>query len=96
MSILIEAMIISIHALFAEGDPMRRAGDLSDSDISIHALFAEGDQGALGRRHGGNHNFYPRPLRRGRRLHSSELTLIGNISIHALFAEGDTFRCENG
>ena len=56
---------ISIHALFAEGDVGQVGGD-QDAAISIHALFAEGDQGE-------NlhmvkiHNFYPRPLRRGRR-----------------------------
>ena len=35
-------MHISIHALFAEGDP-DQIQDLIGEDISIHALFAEGD-----------------------------------------------------
>ena len=57
---------ISIHALFAEGD--HASGRLSHPPpISIHALFAEGDmrRSACPRQPG---NFYPRPLRRGRRF----------------------------
>ena len=35
------------------------------------------------------HNFYPRPLRRGRQTQPSKRIKIREISIHALFAEGD-------
>ena len=78
--------------------------------ISIHALFAEGDiSGAT--QEVVLHDFYPRPLRRGRRQTMGESMLEsvflstpssqratsslsisskeGAISIHALFAEGD-------
>ena len=43
-------VVISIHALFAEGDEYKRiiAGYI---DISIHALFAEGDDYGDLRRH---------------------------------------------
>ena len=78
---------ISIHALFAEGDP-HKVHRLDRLDISIHALFAEGDAPALGgipaRRH-----FYPRPLRRGRQRICQCAGDVQSISIHALFAEGD-------
>ena len=57
--------------------------------ISIHALFAEGDEymlaGAIKEA-----DFYPRPLRRGRRFRPSIHAIHFQISIHALFAEGDT------
>ena len=36
-----------------------------------------------------NRDFYPRPLRRGRRVHPKAPTHKSIISIHALFAEGD-------
>ena len=57
---------ISIHALFAEGDD--RSSNLRRifKRISIHALFAEGDRRCQGAAPGEG-NFYPRPLRRGRR-----------------------------
>ena len=35
-------LVISIHALREEGDPVDDAGELQD-DISIHALREEGD-----------------------------------------------------
>ena len=83
--------------------------------ISIHALFAEGDvQGAA--MCGTDYmDFYPRPLRRGRRVplrlvvdrdrflstpSSQRATVViihygapAIISIHALFAEGDLVVC---
>ena len=56
--------------------------------ISIHALFAEGDRGRTASRCPHPH-FYPRPLRRGRRVSTVSDASARNISIHALFAEGD-------
>ena len=82
--------MISIHALFAEGDsailvctglvfhfyprPLRRGRPRTC--ISI----------------GNTINFYPRPLRRGRLYISLHLAPLTPISIHALFAEGDMTR----
>ncbi len=58
-------IVISIHALFAEGDLLSSL--ISQRHIiSIHALFAEGDPAQI-RRIPRWQNFYPRPLRRGRR-----------------------------
>ena len=57
---------ISIHALCEEGD----SGDQSACDadvISIHALCEEGDQQRVGTRRLWV-DFYPRPLRGGRRI----------------------------
>ena len=56
--------------------------------ISIHALFAEGD-GGTSTCTSRSPNFYPRPLRRGRRALAEYLAKEPRISIHALFAEGD-------
>ena len=61
----IPAQVISIHALYAEGDEPE-IYDGPEISISIHALYAEGD---LHVRAGTNErlNFNPRPLCRGRR-----------------------------
>ena len=82
-----QAMRISIHALFAEGDTSIRI-PATRMWISIHALFAEGD-GKCAARATGTNNFYPRPLRRGRPKRDQDGMLPSKISIHALFAEGD-------
>ena len=57
--------------------------------ISIHALCEEGDAAhSAGSRR--STNFYPRPLRGGRR-HAIQLGAeVKRISIHALCEEGDT------
>ena len=57
---------ISIHALCEEGDPQLAAINEYLEAISIHALCEEGDIPAGGFGRGGT-NFYPRPLRGGRR-----------------------------
>ena len=87
MLVVVPLFVISIHALFAEGDICHIVGCKRPCPISIHALFAEGDRscaaGALPQEY-----FYPRPLRRGR----PGVLALGYalaISIHALFAEGD-------
>ena len=56
--------------------------------ISIHALCEEGDRSTRSprRSHG---NFYPRPLRGGRRIRHDHTYQQGLISIHALCEEGD-------
>ena len=68
----IASEIISIHALFAEGDTSRSYA-INCRGISIHALFAEGDTQEMQLKEGQLY-FYPRPLRRGR-LGYSEMVL---------------------
>ena len=79
---------ISIHALFPEGDKESSQTDKLTFKISIHALFAEGDVSSSCC-YSINIDFYPRPLRRGRRGKGEKHENHRNISIHALFAEGD-------
>ena len=78
---------ISIHALCEEGDPiLPRENDLAK--ISIHALCEEGDRTRPTRASSG-WNFYPRPLRGGRRSTLRRMRDRRKISIHALCEEGD-------
>ena len=81
------SQVISIHALCEEGD-FEHTGFYICRMISIHALCEEGDSGGLpgGVRHG---NFYPRPLRGGRRRDQRSYLNPIHISIHALCEEGD-------
>ena len=58
---------ISIHALCEEGD-YNRIEDAKRQFISIHALCEEGDPSTSSDRHSKS-NFYPRPLRGGRRCY---------------------------
>ena len=78
---------ISIHALCEEGD---RHGHKPRRlyPISIHALCEEGDiwSGLSWRCW---QNFYPRPLRGGRRNATHKPHIRAYISIHALCEEGD-------
>ena len=56
--------------------------------ISIHALCEEGDQcSVIGLPH--LQDFYPRPLRGGRRREIVKWVQKASISIHALCEEGD-------
>ena len=56
--------------------------------ISIHALCEEGDDPQLSS-NAGTADFYPRPLRGGRRYSSTVHLRVCTISIHALCEEGD-------
>ena len=56
--------------------------------ISIHALCEEGDLWGTKRQATGD-NFYPRPLRGGRRYPLLCNIPLSMISIHALCEEGD-------
>ena len=78
---------ISIHALCEEGDPQAVRGH-GGHQISIHALCEEGDAGC-GRYCNDGQNFYPRPLRGGRRESPERRNHRLFISIHALCEEGD-------
>ena len=60
-------------------------------DISIHALCEEGDQ-TSSKTTFWRANFYPRPLRGGRRTMLFILSAGQKISIHALCEEGDAVR----
>ena len=77
---------ISIHALCEEGDLPGRAYGLI-YNISIHALCEEGDN-PTATYESIAYNFYPRPLRGGRREHFGVVSPDA-ISIHALCEEGD-------
>ena len=79
---------ISIHALCEEGDP-QGCSVLRTEVISIHALCEEGDPAATPSSTG-RYDFYPRPLRGGRRYTSASHWRDIDISIHALCEEGDT------
>ena len=59
-------IFISIHALCEEGDLGGVGEQMSMLEISIHALCEEGD-GGDGAGHATDRDFYPRPLRGGRR-----------------------------
>ena len=88
-AIMVRATIlISIHALLAEGDPACARLAHVNVGISIHALLAEGDTGA-GLPTKPADDFYPRPPRGGRPVTETRLDELTRISIHALLAEGD-------
>ena len=61
--------------------------------ISIHALCEEGDTPCSTKSRTSS-NFYPRPLRGGRRLPVGKAGDVRRISIHALCEEGDTIFTE--
>ena len=66
-----EPRVISIHALREEGDLAEFRARV-ERTISIHALREEGDPPA-GFRRAGDHDFYPRPPRGGRRWGSGSV-----------------------
>ena len=79
---------ISIHALREEGDLKSLSEGAMTGAISIHALREEGDP--AGRLPWiATADFYPRPPRGGRQLHSCLNRMPQTISIHALREEGD-------
>ena len=80
--------LISIHALFAEGDESLPI----IQEYGITFLSTPSSQRATPlcpRRSAPSRYFYPRPLRRGRRSAAECAAALPAISIHALFAEGD-------
>ena len=79
---------ISIHALCEEGDQGSPVHGGLRGPISIHALCEEGDT-AFGTISARPTNFYPRPLRGGRRPLGPLWWPVRAISIHALCEEGD-------
>ena len=60
------SMMISIHALCEEGDLLHAVDKLRLLVISIHALCEEGDP-KTAKINANSNDFYPRPLRGGRR-----------------------------
>ena len=79
---------ISIHALCEEGD-IFIAANTAKPQISIHALCEEGDN-SFQCSQSSRLDFYPRPLRGGRRRISDRCKEAVYISIHALCEEGDS------
>ena len=79
---------ISIHALCEEGDRCPGRALLFLRKISIHALCEEGDAEVAASR-SSREDFYPRPLRGGRRSSALCQRYRRPISIHALCEEGD-------
>ena len=79
--------IISIHALLAESDRLKK--DLFGAGkISIHALLAESDlAGPSGPAF--LYNFYPRSPCGERLWDAHRVKVYNKISIHALLAESD-------
>ena len=72
---------ISIHALREEGDLQPAHADPGGQRISIHALREEGDR-CLRRCCSCRSNFYPRPLRGGRRTPLATVTTGGDFYPH--------------
>ena len=83
-----QGLQISIHALREEGDV---AGELSGEWTSKFLSTPSARRATSCARHVcmRNLNFYPRPPRGGRPLHSLCLLTLTKISIHALREEGD-------
>ena len=86
-----------LKAAFLSTPSARRAtavlrAELERDVISIHALCEEGDA-ILSESIRERDNFYPRPLRGGRRRFERISARICTISIHALCEEGDILPC---
>ena len=80
---------ISIHALLAESDPLKRLRRKLPQ-ISIHALLAESD-GCTEAGRAGDIYFYPRSPCGERPISWKSPSGWNRISIHALLAESDLF-----
>ena len=85
--------VINFNIKFLSTPSARRATTTTSTskrprEISIHALCEEGDPNQ-GRRDAKGENFYPRPLRGGRRQKLFYIASEEEISIHALCEEGD-------
>ena len=83
-----QLMVISIHALLAESDPLFTAQVLPTAKISIHALLAESDTISLTLWPTAG-DFYPRSPCGERPIKKFSQKKLEKISIHALLAESD-------